>query len=235
MENTAVKSPGSTPREVWSVGHSNHSIEAFLRLLEGHHIAVLCDVRSQPFSRFSPQFNQRALQRVLRQRGIAYVHLGEALGGRPPEPELYDAEGYVSYTRLRQLDRFQKGLEQLIELTTRGRVAVMCAEEDPRACHRWLLVGWALADAGIPMHHIRADGSVEDLPVEGTGQLSMFEQERRSPVPIPRPRMPHPGTDGVEVRSTVAPAAGADVAPGRARPEDTPTIMRSAREQARDR
>jgi len=66
-----------------SVGHSTHPIEAFVELLRGHAVESVADVRTTPFSRFSPQFNQHALERDLQADGIRYLFLGEELGGRP--------------------------------------------------------------------------------------------------------------------------------------------------------
>jgi uncharacterized protein (DUF488 family) len=43
---------------------------------------------------------------------------------------------------------------------------MLCSEEDPRRCHRRLLVTRVLTARGIPVLHIRGDGTVvreEDL------------------------------------------------------------------------
>ena len=47
--------------EVLTVGHSTRPIEAFLKLLTGHGVTRLIDVRSVPRSRHNPQFNEDAL------------------------------------------------------------------------------------------------------------------------------------------------------------------------------
>jgi hypothetical protein len=43
---------------IFTIGHSNHSLDMFIDLLKSHKIDVLVDVRSKPFSQFSPQFNE---------------------------------------------------------------------------------------------------------------------------------------------------------------------------------
>jgi uncharacterized protein (DUF488 family) len=48
---------------VYSVGHSSHSSEEFLRLLTGNRIDVVVDTRSAPYSRFAPQFDREIVQR----------------------------------------------------------------------------------------------------------------------------------------------------------------------------
>lgn len=80
---------------IWSVGHSNHDMSRFLELVRGAGVEVVADVRSQPFSRFNPQFSRHELWAALRRAGLDYVFLGEELGGRPLEEELYDADGRV--------------------------------------------------------------------------------------------------------------------------------------------
>jgi len=189
--------PGAEPTPVVlaSIGHSNHRIEHFLELLTRAGIEVVADVRSQPRSRFSPQFSGPGLQGRLRQAGIRYLALGEALGGRPAEPSLYDPEGRVRYDRVAQLPRFVAGLERLVGGCSRYRVAILCAEENPAACHRRLLIGRALAlRGGVEMHHLRGDGSVstetgDQLLGVGWLQPSLFgsggEVVWRSVHPVP--------------------------------------------------
>ena len=68
---------------VFTIGHSNHPAEVFLRLLLQHGIEEIVDVRSSPHSRYNPQFNRKALQAVLAEAGVGYVFMGAELGGRP--------------------------------------------------------------------------------------------------------------------------------------------------------
>ncbi len=71
---------------VFTIGHSNHPRERFIALLRGEEITALADVRSTPFSRRHPQFSKPALAETLPQEGIAYVYLGEELGGHAEGP-----------------------------------------------------------------------------------------------------------------------------------------------------
>ena len=68
---------------LYSIGHSNVEIEFFLDLLGRYRIETLVDSRSQPYSRYSPQFNKEALSRSTLEAGVDYVYMGDALGGRP--------------------------------------------------------------------------------------------------------------------------------------------------------
>ena len=81
----------SRPPVVWTVGHSNHTADRLLELLQGHGITAVADVRTGPYSAYSSQFNREQLQRLLESTGIGYVFLGTELGGRPADPAMYDA------------------------------------------------------------------------------------------------------------------------------------------------
>ena len=144
-----------------SIGHSTHPIEVFVEHLRGHAVESVADVRSTPFSRFNPQFNRHALERDLEAAGIRYLFLGEELGGRPDGDRFYDQEGHVLYGRMAESPRFQSDLARLVKRAERSRVAVMCSEEDPAGCHRFLLVTRVLYLRGVDVAHIRGDGSTQ--------------------------------------------------------------------------
>ncbi len=151
---------------IWTVGHSRHQLPALLGVLRDPGIEVVADIRSQPFSRYNPQFNRERFSAALAGAGLGYLFLGAELGGRPAEPEFYDGAGHVRYGALAQSARFNTGLGRLLAESGRHRVAMLCSEEDPRRCHRRLLVSRVLTARGIPVRHIRGDGTVvreEDL------------------------------------------------------------------------
>lgn len=151
---------------IWTVGHSRHELLALLGVLRGPGIEVVADIRSQPFSRYNPQFNREKFSAALAEAGLGYLFLGAELGGRPPEPEFYGSAGQVRYGALARTERFDAGLRRLLAESGRQRVAMLCSEEDPRRCHRRLLVSRVLTARGIPVRHIRGDGTVvaeEDL------------------------------------------------------------------------
>ncbi len=147
-------------RVVFTVGHSNHSLETFLALLLQHGVTALADVRSAPYSRFNPQFNRKALDASLEAVGIRYVFMGRALGGRPDDPSCYE-DGRVRYDRLAGTPLFREGLERIVDGAGRERIALMCAEKEPLDCHRTILVGRSLAERGVAVAHILADGALE--------------------------------------------------------------------------
>lgn len=148
------------PRTVYTIGHSTHPIERFLQLLTGHHITAVADVRSQPASRFKPQFNREALRAALEGAGIAYAFLGAELGARSRDASCYRG-GQVQFDRLAQTTKFQDGLDRIERGISRHRVALMCAEKDPLTCHRTILVARQLVDRGVEVAHILEDARLE--------------------------------------------------------------------------
>ncbi len=156
-----VDSPGSGERYVFTVGHSNHGPERFLRLLTEHGIELLIDVRSRPYSRFCPHFNIKRLRRSVEEIGLTYVYLGGNVGGKPDEHEFYDDEGYVLYYLLARCERFQEGIAEIERYCVEKRTAIMCAEEDPLRCHRRFLIGKVLVERGVTLKHIRGNGRLQ--------------------------------------------------------------------------
>ena len=146
---------------IYTVGHSNHPIERFLALLQGHGITLLADVRSMPYSRFNPQFKKDALAGALAQHGIEYLFLGEELGARSKDRACYDDGGRVSYRKLAETDLFRRGIERLLDAAKTRTTAIMCAEKDPLDCHRTILVARALEARGAAIAHILASGEIE--------------------------------------------------------------------------
>jgi uncharacterized protein (DUF488 family) len=182
MENNANASP-----HVFSIGHSNHTAEHFLGLLKAHGIQVVVDTRSQPYSKYATQFDHEALKPALQDAGIRYLYLGRELGGRPEGDEFYDDEGHVLYDLVAATPIFQEGLSRLERGIREYNVALLCAEENPAACHRRLLVGRVLLDHGIQVEHIRGDGRIqseEEVAAEADpdrDQLSLFQKAEAEP------------------------------------------------------
>jgi uncharacterized protein (DUF488 family) len=182
MEKNSILGP-----RVFTVGHSNHTVEHFLGLLQSQSIQVVVDTRSQPYSKYATQFDYDALRGVLEAAGIGYLYLGRELGGRPEGDEFYDEAGHVLYDRVASTSLFQEGLSRLERGIREYTVALVCAEENPAECHRRLLIGRVLLDRGIRVEHIRGEGRVqteEEVAAEADpsrGQLSLFQKVEAEP------------------------------------------------------
>lgn len=146
---------------IYTIGHSNQPAADLIALLGRHEIAVLIDVRSAPYSRYSPQFNREMLRDVLEDAGIRYIFAGEHLGGRPANADCYDALGQIDYQKVARQAFYRAGIERLIEYGAAARTAIMCSEEDPNQCHRHKLIAQTLLSRGLAVLHIRGDGRLE--------------------------------------------------------------------------
>ena len=168
-----------TQYPVFTIGHSSHPPAHLIRLLAQHEVDQVADVRSAPYSRYAPHFNHDALRALLDDAGIAYSYLGGELGGRPADRACYDAAGRVLYDRVAQTDPFDDGIRRLIRHADERRIALLCTEKEPLECHRTLLVARHLAQRGIAVAHILADGQLESSDDAMSRLLDTFKLPRQ--------------------------------------------------------
>jgi len=127
---------------LWTIGHSNRSIEKIVALLEEHKTEALVDIRSFPTSKIE-HFKREEMERWLPGYGIEYVWLGKELGG-------YRRGGYEAHTKT---ELFREGVEKLLEFARQRRVCIMCMEKNPKYCHRRFLTAY-LERNGVEVIHI---------------------------------------------------------------------------------
>lgn len=153
---------GNTARQnpLFTIGHSNLEAPTLVKLLQQHTVQMIADVRSSPYSQYTPQFNREVLQLTLKQAGIGYVFLGDELGARRSERECYE-NGQAVYELIAKTSSFKAGLERLQAGANKFRIALMCAEKDPLTCHRTILVCRSLKNFGAIIQHIHSDGHLE--------------------------------------------------------------------------
>ncbi len=179
--------------KLYTIGHSNHSLDKFIRLLVDNSISTLVDVRTMPYSRRNPQFNKENLEFVLSEREIQYAYGGQYLGGRPTDPTCYrkralPGEGAdylheVDYAEVMKREWFIRGVERLLEMADEQTAVIMCSEENPVECHRHHLIAKYLLERypEADVRHIRGDGTVlsarsirEVLSKPSVGQPSLL-------------------------------------------------------------
>jgi len=136
---------------IWTIGHSNRSIEVFLELLREHSIQVLADIRSFPTSKIE-HFKREEMERWLPENGIEYVWLGKELGG-------YRKGGYKRHMRTKL---FREGVKKLLEIAKQKRTCIMCMEKNPKYCHRRFLSAY-LEGKGVEVIHIIEKGQASIL------------------------------------------------------------------------
>jgi uncharacterized protein (DUF488 family) len=157
-----------------TIGHSNHPIERFVDLLKAGGVEAVVDVRSTPYSRRFPQFGRERLAHSLSAAGILYRYEGAALGGKPKDGAGYDA--------LAGRPEFKAALDRLITSSADATLCLMCAEKEPLDCHRTVLVSRRLAERGVEIEHLLADGKrkphavleEELLAASGEGAPDLF-------------------------------------------------------------
>ncbi len=161
---------------LYSIGHGNVAVNVFTGLLQRHEIELLVDTRSQPYSRFNPQFNRETLRRSITAVGLNYTDLGATIGGRPKSEQFYFPHGKADYERLEQAEFYQAGIAQLLAFAAVSRVAFMCSEMNYLHCHRYHLITRTLVQRGVAVAHILPAG---ELVISGAAefaaaQLSLF-------------------------------------------------------------
>ena len=170
-----------TKISIYTIGYGNRSIEEFVELLQQYHIKFLADIRSQPHSRFKPEFSKDVLEQQLMQHHIRYIFMGDTLGGRPKDPLCY-VDGKVDYARVREKPFYQQGISYLHTAWEKQlHVALMCSEAKPQECHRSKLIGNTLIEQDIEVAHIDETGEIKTQQqineILTNGQLLLFDQE----------------------------------------------------------
>ena len=145
-------------QKLFTIGHSNHSQEEFLELLEQNGIEAVADIRRFPGSRKYPHFNRNELSRALEEAGIEYLWI-EELGGRRPKAKDFDSpntglrnESFRNYADYMLTEPFRQGIEKLSAIAGVKRTAILCAESVFWRCHRRLVSDYVLAQGGTVQH-----------------------------------------------------------------------------------
>lgn len=156
----------------------------FTGVLLTNGVKALVDVRSAPYSQYTPHFNRETLPQILAEVGIDYVYAGEYLGGRPKDPTCYkhgkvptgkvDYLKLVDYGEVARRPWFLKGVARLLQIASERPTAIMCSEEDPHYCHRYHLLTPSLEARGVEVIHLRTkEEDTEDDP-NLPQQMSLF-------------------------------------------------------------
>lgn len=148
--------------EIYTIGHTKHKIEYFIYLLHQNKINCIVDVRSTPFSKFTPQYNKDILRKELNMKGIHYIHMGKEFGARRDNKLLYNEQGYLDFEKTRRDKDFLIGVDRLIDGCNKGfKIALMCTEKDPFDCHRSIMVSKGLVDRGFTIKHIIPESKIQ--------------------------------------------------------------------------
>ncbi|MDZ7737396.1 MAG: DUF488 domain-containing protein [Gammaproteobacteria bacterium] len=155
---------------LYTIGHSNHSLDVFTDWLVVHGISLLFDIRRYPGSRRLPQLNQGSLRRGLAAAGIDYHWYGESLGGRReggidtdglealPEGALRNFAAHMNSTA------FRVAIDESLRLASVAPAAFMCAERDPGRCHRQLISDYLVLQGHEILHITGMNSTMRHQP-----------------------------------------------------------------------
>ncbi|HYX33653.1 MAG TPA: DUF488 domain-containing protein [Oligoflexus sp.] len=170
---------------IYSIGHSDRTLEDLVELLQTRAITLVADVRKMPRSRTNPQFNLEMLQKDLPSVGISYVHLPRLTGLRKAGKSISSSNGwrnksFKAYADYMESSEFSAGLDELLTIAQQSTVAVMCSEAVWWRCHRRLIAD-ALVVRGVDVRHILSKAPAKshqltEIAHVEAGQLSYPEQ-----------------------------------------------------------
>jgi uncharacterized protein (DUF488 family) len=150
---------------ILTIGHSNHVLDRYLRLLSQHQIETLVDIRRFPSSRKYPYFNRDELAAALTEHGIHY-HWFEPLGGRrrkqhEDSPNVgLENPSFRNYADYMMTSSFRDAIDKLLDVAKEKRTAIMCAEGLYWQCHRRLVSDFLVAN-GVTVEHIMPNGQLK--------------------------------------------------------------------------
>lgn len=138
--------------QCYSIGYGNRSFDDFVQMLIENRITNLVDIRRYPQSTFD-DFNKESLQSSLPLNNIMYIHC-EGVGS------MRDS-AYIEYMGTGE---FRKSFAQLLAYINSvnekgGKVVLMCAEKNPKDCHRRYLAQH-LEQSGIKVIHLTESGQM---------------------------------------------------------------------------
>ncbi|WP_153730531.1 DUF488 domain-containing protein [Sporosarcina obsidiansis] len=157
--------------EIYTVGHSTHTKDEFLKLLHDAEIEKLVDVRAFPGSRKFPHFHEECMKKWLPAHDVEYEHVRE-LGGRRRKSKTVDStvndawnnQSFHNYADYTLTSDFLEGIQHVTDEAINKRIAICCSERHPARCHRLLISNW-LAFHGWNVKHI-IDGAEEKTLIE---------------------------------------------------------------------
>ncbi|SNS97977.1 Protein of unknown function, DUF488 [Anaerovirgula multivorans] len=144
--------------DIFTIGHSNYSIDRLLDMLKLYNINCIVDIRGTPYSKYNVQYNKETISQILTDNGYIYIYMGKEFAVQRVDKSLYTGEGYADFEKVIYDKDFLKGIERLKVGCNKGfRIALMGAKQDPMNCHRCILLGRELREQGFNVKHILDD------------------------------------------------------------------------------
>lgn len=147
--------------EIYTIGHSNYSVDKLIDMLKIYDIDCVIDIRGTPYSKYNVQFNKETIRKTLTDRGYLYIYMGKEFAVQRMNKSSYTKEGYADFEKAMRDEHFLEGIKRLKNGLNKGyKIALMGAMQDPINCHRAILVGRALREKGFNVKHILHEGTL---------------------------------------------------------------------------
>lgn len=149
--------------DIYTIGHSNYSMEKLIEMLRYYNINTVVDIRGTPYSKYNVHFDKERIQHTLTKEGFIYIYMAKELAAKRINKVSYNAEGYSDFEKVVEEEDFKRGIERLKDGCRKGyKIALLGAMQDPIRCHRSILVGRPLKEAGFNVMHILDDLSIKN-------------------------------------------------------------------------
>ena len=147
--------------DIYTIGHSNYTIEKFIDMLHYYNINCVVDIRGTPYSKYNVQFDKETIRYTLNKAGFIYIYMAKELAAKRVNKQSYNEEGYSDFEKVINEKEFIEGIERLKNGCDKGyKIALLGAMQEPIRCHRAILVGKALRKYGFNVKHILDDYSI---------------------------------------------------------------------------
>lgn len=147
--------------EIFTLGHSNYSVERLMDMLRHFHINCVVDIRGTPYSKYNVWFDKETIAHTLKKNGFIYIYMGEEFAAKRVRKVSYNKEGYSDFHKVVLEEEFLRGIKRLETGLEKGyKIVLLGAMQDPIRCHRSILVGRELEKHGFKVSHILDDYSI---------------------------------------------------------------------------
>ena len=147
--------------EIYTIGHSNYTMERLIDMLEYYNINCVVDIRRTPYSKYNIQFDKEAIRYTLTNAGFVYIYMGKELAAKRIRKNSYNNEGYSNFEEVIKEEEFKRGVERLKNGCEKGyKIILLGAMQEPIRCHRSILVGRELVKNDFDVKHILDDYSI---------------------------------------------------------------------------
>ena len=147
--------------EIYTIGHSNYTMERLIDMLEYYNINCVVDIRGTPYSKYNIQFDKETIRYTLTNAGFVYIYMGKELAAKRIRKNSYNNEGYSNFEEVIKEEEFKRGVERLKNGCEKGyKIILLGAMQDPIRCHRSILVGRELVKNDFDVKHILDDYSI---------------------------------------------------------------------------